>query len=127
MILEPSSCPKTPFCVSKLPRSYFQQAERIDRTQLTSWWRNRAETKWFRPNSRLPTAHQQSVIGPFGRDPVFHHGLELSGSRLAMPLRLEVHVHLAKTTQAQDNLPGRLNSAAATLHVSVDGEHRDTD
>src|SRR5271166_7008887 len=36
MILEPSSCPKTPFCVSKLPRSYFQQAERIDRTQLTS-------------------------------------------------------------------------------------------
>ena len=65
-------------------------------------------------------AHGQAfAIEDLFADLVFHHGLKLGGSRLAMPLRFEVHIHGAKVVEAQRNLLGRFDSAAAALHVGV--------
>src|SRR5208283_392524 len=56
---------------------------------------------------------------------VFHHSLKLGGSRLAMPLRLEVHIHRAKIVEAESNLLRRLDAAATTLEVPIRPEQHD--
>ena len=75
----------------------------------------------------IETHGQRLAIEDLLADLVFHHGLKLGGSRLAMPLRLEVHVHLPKFVEAQSDLPGRLDSAAAAVHVGVDREQHEAE
>ena len=76
----------------------------------------------------LIEAHGQSLaIENLLADTVFHHGLKLSGSRLAMPLRKEIRVHLLEFIKTQNNLLRRFDSAAASMHVGVDSENRDPD
>ncbi len=70
---------------------------------------------------------QAFAIKHFFANLVFHHGLKLGGSRLAMPLRLEVHVHGAQVVEAERNLLGRLDPAAATLCVGVRAEQHNTE
>jgi len=65
---------------------------------------------------------QRLAVEDFLADLVFHHGLKLGRCRLAVPLRLEVHVHLLKFIKGQSNLPRRFDPAATTVHVTVNGE-----
>ena len=73
-------------------------------------------------------SHRQSfAIQDFFVHLIFDHCLEFLRRRLAVPLRLEVEVHLAKVVEGDKNLAGGLDAHAATMHVGVDGEERETD